>query len=646
MEVTRRRGRISLVLIVVSSINGSTDVVVEKVPAPTETLRSAGRRLSDSYSERDLTAIASRGGLVLDRLETRERRALAYGYLRFRVESPVTVDVAVPVGSIPFWIADHGFQPTKLVLANQDTQWAVYRKEFESGWIGLGVNGLDRTPVAHYVVFVRRKAGRLAGAADTFLTLDATRSPSWRTARASPGVSAASDAHKPFHELPTDLVGAVLIQPSHAARHSALLATERVWKTHVVSSAAPDQVAIAFGPDPGRELVWSWRTSAAQSETAIRIAALRKDAGRAALNSVPPKEWGPTRVVRGESRLVEVRSLLNDPVIRRHRVAVDGLDPDTFYGYALGDGKRDTWGPWQIVKTGPASNRGVRFLYLGDAQTGLESWGHLLNAAYRRHPDIDFLVLAGDLVDRGNERTNWDHLFLRAAGVFDRVPMMPCVGNHEYLDVGPRLYRAFFQLPRNGPIGVDSNLVYHFECGDACFAVLDSTLAVTSEVEALRQAHWLDTTLQQSNASWKFVIFHHPVYPSHPWRDTPALRTHWVPIFDKHHVDLVLQGHDHAYLRTYPMRGHVRVSDPGAGTVYVIAVSGDKFVDQERRDYIQVGASRVSTYQTIDIDVPSNRMTYRAWTEDGKTLDEFKIDKPARPSLKGGPWSVAGRPRS
>ena len=100
------------------------------------------------------------------------------------------------------------------------------------------------------------------------------------------------------------------------------------------------------------------------------------------------------------------------------------------------------------------------------------------------------------------------------------------------------------------------------------------------------------------------MIFHHPVYPSHPWRDTPALREHWVPVFDKHHVDLVLQGHDHAYLRTYPMRDHRRVDGPGEGTIYVIAVSGDKFVDQASRDYIEVGQSGVSTYQTIDIDAP------------------------------------------
>ena len=30
----------------------------------------------------------------------------AHGYLRFHVKTAVTVDVAVPVKSVPFWIAD------------------------------------------------------------------------------------------------------------------------------------------------------------------------------------------------------------------------------------------------------------------------------------------------------------------------------------------------------------------------------------------------------------------------------------------------------------------------------------------------------------------------------------------------------------
>ncbi len=221
-------------------------------------------------------------------------------------------------------------------------------------------------------------------------------------------------------------------------------------------------------------------------------------------------------MVIGESTLLEVRNLLNDRVIRRHRVVVDGLEPDTVYWYSAGDGTDAGWSTWQTVKTGPDRARNVQFLYLGDAQTGLEGWGRLLKAAYRRHPRADFVVLAGDLVDRGNERTNWDHFFLRAAGVFDRMPLMPCVGNHEYLDMGPRLYRAFFELPHNGPDGIDPDLVYHFECGDAFVAVLDSTLAVSDPSQAKRQAEWLDQVLKQTRATWKFVVFHHPVYPSHP----------------------------------------------------------------------------------------------------------------------------------
>jgi 3',5'-cyclic AMP phosphodiesterase CpdA len=394
----------------------------------------------------------------------------------------------------------------------------------------------------------------------------------------------------------------------------------------VVSGRQPDQVAIAFGADPARELVWTWRTAPEVESTAIRIiSAPTWGRGRSSHESEPPRR--EPRVVEGDSTCVEVPSVVNDPIIRRHRVVVRGLEPNSVYFYALAAGTQPGWGPWRAVKTAPARGRPTRFLYLGDAQTGLERWGRLLEQAVRRHPDIDFLVLAGDLVDRGNERTNWDHFFLRAAAVFDRVPVMTCAGNHEYLDVGPRLYRAFFELPQNGPAGTDSDLVYSFESGDACFAVLDSTPAVYDPAAARRQAQWLDATLARTRATWKIALFHHPVYPSHPWRDTPALREHWVPVFDKHRVDLVLQGHDHAYLRTYPLRGHRRAG-AGQGTVYVIAVSGDKYVDPARRDYAARQASGVSTYQTIDIDSDPRRLTYRAWTEDGRLIDEFWIEKP------------------
>jgi 3',5'-cyclic AMP phosphodiesterase CpdA len=264
---------------------------------------------------------------------------------------------------------------------------------------------------------------------------------------------------------------------------------------------------------------------------------------------------------------------------------------------------------------------------MGDPQCGLEGWGRLLKKARERRPDASALLIAGDLVDRGNERTNWDHFFLRAAGVFEGLPVMPAVGNHEYLDRGPWLFRTFFDLPANGPEGVSRDLVYSFELADAFVAVLDSTLAVSDPGAARLQAEWLDQRLASTSRRWKLVMFHHPVYASHPNRESPSLRDAWVSVFDRHHVDLVIQGHDHAYLRTYPMRGGRRTGSPAEGTVYTVSVSGDKFYDQDPREYTEVGFTHVSTYQTIDIQPCAGRLVYKAFDSDGRERDGFVIEK-------------------
>ncbi len=624
MDATARR-RLGWLLVILATIGRGEAAPREQYSSPPETMRGAGVRLSRICSERELTAVATRGPELLARLTRSERQALGEGYCRFDVDRPVIVDVAAPADAPPFWLADRGFVATGLSLSNDDATWQVYRRTFHRGSVGLGVNGLDLTPSAHYVVFVRPLAAKTktTPAGDSGapgVRLATCCRPHWRVTIARPGTSAALDVYRPFAEIPAELTGAVLLQPDHSARHSTRLATGRVWKTHVVSGPPPDQVAISYGAEAGRELLFTWRTSVDVMTSAVRIAPAASSEGR----SPDPRS---IHVVTGSSSVVETASVLNDPVVRRHRVAVGGLEPGRAYAYSLGDGTDGGWTDWRTVTTAPAPDRTLRFLYLGDAQTGLEAWGRLLSAAARQTPAADFLILAGDLVDRGNERTNWDHFFLRAAGVFDRLPVMPCAGNHEYLDVGPLLYRASFALPSNGPPGIDAGLVYSFEAGDAFFAVLDSTLAVWDPAMARRQAEWLDRSLARTRARWKIAVFHHPVYPSHPWRDMPALREHWVPVFDRHHVDLVLQGHDHSYQRTHPLRNHRRASGPESGTIYLIAVSGDKYVEGAHRDGVARAMSRVSTYQTIEVDPATRRLTYEAHTADGRTVDSFAISK-------------------
>jgi acid phosphatase type 7 len=605
MDGSRPHGRMAIVVLAAALPACTARPPVEELPTAQETMAAVGKRLSRTLSVGALTALAARRDRVLAALTRAERDALGRGYFRFRVDQPVLVTVAAPVGSIPFWLTDQGFSRTGHVLKTPDTEWAVFRKRFGPGWVGLGVNALDRRAEAHYAVLVRLAQG---GAVE----LQESDREHWRIVTAREGVSAASGVARPLRNLPAELIGATLLQPAHDRRHSTCLATGRIWKTHVASRREPDQVTIAFGSDPTGSLVWTWRTDPTVTKTALRVKAA---------------ECTP-RVILGNSHLVKSPNLLNDPAIRRHRVSVDGLRPGTEYAYALGDGAPGGWSEWKTVRTAPARPDRFGLLYLGDAQCGLESWGRLLHRAYEHRPDVGAILLAGDLIDRGNERTNWDHFFLRAGDVFEHVPLMPAVGNHEYLDQGPRLYRSIFDLPKNGPPGIDANLVYSFEYGNAFIAVLDSTLAVSDPALARKQAEWLDEALARTSAAWKIVMFHHPVYASHPTRENPSLRDAWVPVFDQHHVDLVLQGHDHAYLRTYPMRAHRRVASAAEGTVYIVSVSGDKYCAQDPRDYTAVGLTQVSTYQTIDVQLPENRLTYAAWDAQGREVDRFVIEKP------------------
>jgi 3',5'-cyclic AMP phosphodiesterase CpdA len=163
--------------------------------------------------------------------------------------------------------------------------------------------------------------------------------------------------------------------------------------------------------------------------------------------------------------------------------------------------------------------------------------------------------------------------------------------------------------------------VYSFEHGNALFVILDSNLAPTN------QTRWLEEKLSQTKATWKFVVYHHPAYSSGGNRDNKEVRAAWTPLFDKYHVDMALQGHDHAYLRTYPLKASQRVASPKEGTVYVISVSGTKMYAQAKHDYTEFGMTNVSTFQVLDIQISGNRLVYRAYDLDGKLRDEFVIEK-------------------
>ena len=355
--------------------------------------------------------------------------------------------------------------PSSLRIDGAD--WPIFRRAFPEGWVGLGVNALDWSASTHYVVFVRPAEGGS-------VAVQAIDPGHWRIDdRRAMGSARPPTSRCRSTACPTSSGAPPCCKPAHDQRHATALAHGRVWKTHVASSRTPDQVAIAFGHDP-----------AAKPGLDLADRAGRRPRPRSRLAS--GRGLAPIRVVRGDSHLVESPDLLNDPTIRRHRVAATDLEPDTAYAYASATARPEAGRPGGRSGPRPRGPERSSSSIWATPSAASKRGASCSDAPTRAIRTSAFLLLAGDLVDRGNERTNWDHFFLRAAGVFERLPLMPCVGNHEYLDQGPRLYRAFFDLPANGPTGIDPDLVYSFEYADAFVAVLDSTLAIADPRHARR----------------------------------------------------------------------------------------------------------------------------------------------------------------
>ena len=377
-----------------------------------------------------------------------------------------------------------------------------------------------------------------------------------------------------------------------------------------VATEQPSQVCLTVGADPRTTIAVQWRTSPAVSDGAVQFRE----------KSAP--ESAATEVAAKQSALSDPM-ITNDPVNHRYDAEMGGLKPATTYAYRVGSKQKNVWSAWIEFTTAPEGTVPFTFGYVGDPQLGLEFWGKLMHTCFDKYPQAAFYVVAGDIVNRGKYRDEWDTLFLASEGIFDRRPMIPLLGNHDYSSLPtPDIYLKTFRLPENGPKGFFPERAYSFRYSNALFVILDANL------EPKDQVVWLEEQLKNTDATWKFVCYHQPSYSSSPNRDNPEIRKVWGEVFDKYHVDIALQGHDHAYLRTFPMKGEKKAASFADGTVYIVSVSGTKYYDQADLDYTEVGFTKISTYQIIDIETtPKNKLTYRAYDIDGNVKDEFVIEK-------------------
>lgn len=574
-------------------------------PSVHDTVAGVIQRFKTEKSHEELKALTT--STVAAELTDDEKHVLATEHLSFDVNIPVTVFVVrdARLKDDPFWLATEGYENTPIRVKVDEVEFDVWRKDFEAGRIGLGVNSLSGAG-DHYFVVLKPQL------ADARIEITSIYPGRHSIATLRNGERVYDDRDdKRAAEVPAELDGQVLLRGDNSRRRDGQLVN--VFRfTPYPATERPDHIVLTWSGDPKTTQAIQWRTS---TEIDRGFVQYQK---KSDFNRFNPGK--PLRV-RAETKAITNPTLVNDTTVHRHTVELTGLEPGAAYVYSVGDGSDDGWTELAEFTTAPADVVPFSFIYMGDAQNGLDRWGSLIHNAFRERPDAAFYVMAGDLVNRGAERDDWDSFFQNAAGIFDRRQLVPCLGNHEYQNNDPSLYLEQFALPANGPADIGAERAYSFEYSNALFVVLDSNQPPET------QTAWLEKQLANSKAVWKFAVYHHPAYSSSPRRDNPEVRKQWGAIFDKYHLDMALQGHDHAYLRTYPMNNEQRVGTAAEGTIYVLSVSGTKFYDQADLDYIEFGMTNVATYQVLDIQISGNRLVYRAYDIDGNKRDEFIIEK-------------------
>lgn len=597
--------RIVLLLFMIGLLIPTGFAHIDDMPSVHDTVVDIKRRLLKEYNPDDLVKINNEQ--IMKFITEEEKRVLSEGHIRLTVNVPVNVIVLKDAGMTdePFWMMERGFEDAGIQLEFDGDEYTGWKTKMDAGRIGFGVNSL-RGGGDHYVIaLLPQNAGD---------KIEVTKAyPGQCRIMSAEDLQSRMRQYSDSFTLPDELQGATLVMAGSGDWEDNANLTRTFRKTRHTASNHPDQIVLTWSGDPQTTQTIQWRTSTKIEKSELKY--MKKSE----YDSFDPKT---PKTVTARTELLETLDIVNDPTNNRHYVTLENLEPDTTYVYSVGDADGNYWSGMAEFTTAPDEVEPFSFVYMGDAQNGLDRWGSLVHNAYRDRPDAKFYIMAGDLVNVGNARWDWDDFFHNAEGVYDQRQLVPAIGNHEDQGPGPWMYLRMFDLPKNGPDNIEKERAYSFEYSNALFVILDTNL------EPEDQKDWLEEQLKNSGATWKFVVYHHPAYSSGKNRNNPEVREHWVPLFDKYKVDMALQGHDHAYLRTYPMKDNVPQKEEGGdGTVYIVSVSGVKMYEQGDFDYTKFGMTNVSTYQTLDIQLIGDRMIYRAIDILGNIRDEIIIEK-------------------
>lgn len=549
--------------------------------------------LYQTKNQEELTALTYEEALGM--FSPEEKKILATRHWMFDVNVPVVVSVirSKKQEIVPFWLPENGFKKTDLSVSNEMTEYEIWQKPFDTGRVGLGINGLENYSLHYFVCVGPQKKGDQLKLSNFYPE--------------NQYVGTMDDGAFTYHDW-TELV---LTDVPDELKGQALLTTirGRGVETHLVkgfretvfpSSAAPDQVMLTWSSNPSTSIDIQWRTDTTVANGTVKYRV---------------KGANEILSVEAEKYRMEDLMLMNDRFIHRFTAHLEGLKPGTAYEYRMEP--QTGWSEKQTFTTA-GEGQAFSFAWFGDTHHSPE-FGKMFSQVTDAWPGVAFYSIAGDLVSNGLHRDEWDDLFEFMKNGICQKPLMSVPGNHDNrLGLGAKMYRDMFSYPLNGPEGVEKEQTYSFTYKNTLFLMIDAT----SPVDV--QSGWIENQLKNTKATWKVAIFHFPPYNwEEPYLD---IQQAWVPLFDQYHVDLVFGGHLHYYMRSRPMKAGRVVDSYSDGTAYIISIAipshHDNMTDEP---YAAVRKPEGQFYQVVDVD--GNRLTYRSFNSENQLIDSFSIKK-------------------
>lgn len=379
------------------------------------------------------------------------------------------------------------------------------------------------------------------------------------------------------------------------------LATKTGQQTAEEVPENPLQIILSMGAEPG-SLSISWKGDAAGPE------ALQLD-----------------RVTGEKQRFTAVRERILKSDYYRYHVELSGLTQGREYRYKIGGFE----GSFRV----PHESDVTRFLYLGDVQfqesmEEYEEWGQMVRRAYREHPDLDFAVIGGDLVNSPGELSQWE-AFLEACDVFAKLPVATVAGNHEGVHSN-YTYQKLFALPDDAEEDQSGEEFYSLDFGNVRMLMMDSSFLTEERRQSMgkdawakeeqRVEAWIRSRTGSCEKPWLAAVIHHPVYGMHD-EDTvsPQIRRLWAPLLETGGVRIVFSGHQHLYQRTRSIHG----------VVYLMGNSGQResrfFHGNNLPEYTQQIYDRGANYQIVEVGARRLKMT--SYNQKGLVIDETVLGK-------------------